>query len=221
MRPSGAASRVNTSITRDAPEVRPHPETSRSLIPLRDVVPKASSIVGKQPKRAVVCEGMDGPQVSPVESQHRIRAELRRERHVHSIGQVEPQAVVANADFLCGVENIRGHFRKHRSTRPRPAPDIIDRMVRGFATKDPSGHVVEFAEQHRRNDQRPGVTQDASRRIAIGMSSVEGCQQPRCVCHDNDQRTGLLVRSYASDFSVQVPSRTSSTPPRGDPSVGV
>ncbi len=155
---------------------------------------RVSYIVGQQPEGAVVCEGPDGAEVSPIQRQHRVGVELSRKGHVHSIGKVEPQVEVASAHCLGNIEDVGRHLRKYGTTRPHPAADVVDRLVRCVTAQDPAGYMIKLAEQHWRNDQRSGVAQHGARGFPVRMSLIEGGYQSGRVCHD-DQEVGLLVRS--------------------------
>lgn len=143
----------------------------------------------------MVCQGVDGAEVASIECQHRVRLEGSREGHVHSISEVEPQVEVARPDCLGRIEDVGRHLGEDGATCPRPSPDVIDRLRRGFGTEDTTSYMVELAQQYRRHDQRPSVAQNGAGGVTSRMSRIEGGQQSGRVRHHDDQGVGFLVRS--------------------------
>lgn len=87
----------------------------------------------------MVGEGTKGAKVSAIERQDGVGLKLRGERHVYGVGKIEPQVPVADTEGLRRVEDVGRHLRKDDTTRPCPASDVINCLVRRIAAEHPCG----------------------------------------------------------------------------------
>jgi len=69
-----------------------------------------SRIVGQQAEGVVVGKRMDGAEVSAIECQYGVGAELRCNRHVDGISEVQMQVDVAFTNCLGSVEGVGRHL---------------------------------------------------------------------------------------------------------------
>ncbi len=138
-------------------------------------------------------ERPNGTKIALIDGQNCVRSKLGGERNIDGIGQIEVEVEVLGPDGLGDVEDVDGDFGKDGPAGAGPPSDVVDGLVRGVATEDATGHVIELGEEHRRNDDRAGVTQYGPSGFTIGMISIERGDQAGGVGDDDDQRARCFV----------------------------
>lgn len=143
----------------------------------------------------VVGEGSDGAEVPAVKSQDGIRSKFGSKGNIDGIGEIEPEAEVASSNGLRGIKCGGCYRGQHRAARAYPVPDVIDGLMGSVTAEDPTRDVINFAEQHGRDDQSSGSPQYLACAVPVWMTLIESGQQSRRIGYDDDQVAEFLLCS--------------------------
>jgi uncharacterized membrane protein len=137
-----------------------------------------SEVVWQDAEGLVRCQRANRAEISSVQGQYRVRAEVGRHRDIDRVGQVEFQVGVLELHIASEPQRIRGDLGYLKTHTQGLGDDVADDRIPGPCAEPDFGQVIHFSQHERRDDHGASVTQQVQAGGGLGCPAIRGRNYP-------------------------------------------